>query len=57
MVSLMMVGIAYCNLLFFFLLASRGAPFTCFDEINSRGDRYGNCGSDYCAFSYVFGKF
>nr|KAF6427086.1 hypothetical protein HJG63_000295 [Rousettus aegyptiacus] len=31
--------------------ASRGAPFTCFDEINSRGDRYGNCGSDYCAFS------
>ncbi|XP_023375814.1 disintegrin and metalloproteinase domain-containing protein 5-like [Pteropus vampyrus] len=31
--------------------ASRGASFTCFDEINSRGDRYGNCGADYCAFS------
>ncbi|KAG5194462.1 hypothetical protein JEQ12_013259, partial [Ovis aries] len=23
---------------------ARGAPFSCFDEVNARGDRYGNCG-------------
>ncbi|XP_075413336.1 disintegrin and metalloproteinase domain-containing protein 5-like [Tenrec ecaudatus] len=29
---------------------STGAPFDCYEEINSRGDRYGNCGPDVCAF-------
>ncbi|XP_005410605.1 PREDICTED: disintegrin and metalloproteinase domain-containing protein 5-like isoform X2 [Chinchilla lanigera] len=27
---------------------SRGASFACFDEINSEGDRYGNCGKFQC---------
>lgn len=46
----------YCILLkvFFFLLASRGGPFACYDEVNSRGDRYGNCGRKFCAYPYVF---
>lgn len=35
-------------------LDSRGAPFTCFDEINARGDKFGNCGNGPCQFSYVF---
>ncbi|XP_058146068.1 disintegrin and metalloproteinase domain-containing protein 5-like isoform X2 [Dasypus novemcinctus] len=30
---------------------STGGSFTCFDEINTRGDRYGNCGRGFCAFS------
>uniref|UniRef100_A0A8C6F2F4 Disintegrin domain-containing protein n=1 Tax=Monodon monoceros TaxID=40151 RepID=A0A8C6F2F4_MONMO len=30
--------------------ASRGAPFACFDEINSRGDKFGNCGRKYCNY-------
>nr|XP_044606772.1 putative disintegrin and metalloproteinase domain-containing protein 5 isoform X1 [Equus asinus] len=29
---------------------SRGAPFYCFDEVNTRGDRYGNCGRNFCDF-------
>nr|XP_045053068.2 disintegrin and metalloproteinase domain-containing protein 5 [Desmodus rotundus] len=33
--------------------ASRGAPFDCFEEINSAGDRYGNCGSYYCPFPHM----
>uniref|UniRef100_A0A452TWF5 Disintegrin and metalloproteinase domain-containing protein 5-like n=1 Tax=Ursus maritimus TaxID=29073 RepID=A0A452TWF5_URSMA len=28
--------------------ASRGGPFACYDEVNSRGDRYGNCGRKFC---------
>ncbi|XP_022259732.1 disintegrin and metalloproteinase domain-containing protein 5-like [Canis lupus familiaris] len=31
--------------------ASRGGSFACYDEINSRADRYGNCGRDFCSFS------
>ncbi|CAK7296224.1 Disintegrin and metalloproteinase domain-containing protein 5 [Vulpes lagopus] len=31
--------------------ASRGGSFACYDEINSRSDRYGNCGRDFCSFS------
>lgn len=42
--------------LFFFLSASRGAQFTCYEEINSRRDRYGNCGGEYCSFPYVLGN-
>ncbi|XP_037669056.1 disintegrin and metalloproteinase domain-containing protein 5-like [Choloepus didactylus] len=30
---------------------ARGAPFTCYDEINSRADRYGNCGRRHCTYS------
>ncbi|XP_045635242.1 disintegrin and metalloproteinase domain-containing protein 5-like [Ursus americanus] len=30
--------------------ASRGGPFACYDEVNSRGDRYGNCGRKFCAY-------
>ncbi|XP_012580233.1 PREDICTED: disintegrin and metalloproteinase domain-containing protein 5-like [Condylura cristata] len=30
--------------------ASRGAPFACFEDVNSRGDRYGNCGERACHF-------
>ncbi|XP_036314504.1 disintegrin and metalloproteinase domain-containing protein 5-like [Pipistrellus kuhlii] len=30
--------------------AARGAQFACYDEINTRGDRYGNCGPNYCSF-------
>ncbi|XP_032185157.1 disintegrin and metalloproteinase domain-containing protein 5-like isoform X3 [Mustela erminea] len=29
--------------------ASRGGPFACYDEVNTRGDRYGNCGRDFCS--------
>ncbi|XP_070109114.1 disintegrin and metalloproteinase domain-containing protein 5 isoform X3 [Equus caballus] len=29
---------------------SKGAPFHCFDEVNTRGDRYGNCGRFFCHF-------
>ncbi|KAM5278196.1 disintegrin and metalloproteinase domain-containing protein 5-like [Hipposideros larvatus] len=29
---------------------SRGAPFACFEEINGREDRYGNCGKHKCSF-------
>ncbi|XP_077625660.1 disintegrin and metalloproteinase domain-containing protein 5-like isoform X4 [Crocuta crocuta] len=31
--------------------ASRGAPFACYDEVNSRGDRYGNCGREHCRYA------
>ncbi|MBZ3886767.1 Disintegrin and metalloproteinase domain-containing protein 9 [Sciurus carolinensis] len=30
---------------------STGGSFTCFEEINSRWDRFGNCGKEYCRFS------
>ncbi|KAB0347986.1 hypothetical protein FD754_012843, partial [Muntiacus muntjak] len=30
---------------------SRGAPYACYDEINARADRYGNCGREICKFS------
>ncbi|XP_060990670.1 disintegrin and metalloproteinase domain-containing protein 5-like [Dama dama] len=30
---------------------SRGAPYSCYDEINARADRYGNCGRGICGFS------
>ncbi|XP_057553135.1 disintegrin and metalloproteinase domain-containing protein 5-like [Hippopotamus amphibius kiboko] len=33
--------------------ASRGAPFACFDEINSRGDKFGNCGRNYCDYPHM----
>ncbi|XP_059537205.1 disintegrin and metalloproteinase domain-containing protein 5-like [Myotis daubentonii] len=33
--------------------AARGGQFACYDEINSRGDRYGNCGKNYCSFPHV----
>ncbi|XP_028008281.2 disintegrin and metalloproteinase domain-containing protein 5-like isoform X2 [Eptesicus fuscus] len=33
--------------------AARGAQFACYDEINSRADRYGNCGSNYCPFPHL----
>ncbi|XP_054421744.1 disintegrin and metalloproteinase domain-containing protein 5-like [Pteronotus mesoamericanus] len=33
--------------------ASRGAPFACFEEMNSLGDRYGNCGRVYCGFPNI----
>lgn len=46
----------YYNLLTFFLSAARGAQFACYDEINTRADRYGNCGSNYCPFPYVLGN-
>uniref|UniRef100_A0A8D2DQ57 Uncharacterized protein n=1 Tax=Sciurus vulgaris TaxID=55149 RepID=A0A8D2DQ57_SCIVU len=29
---------------------STGGSFTCFEEINSRWDRFGNCGGAYCRF-------
>ncbi|XP_068826609.1 disintegrin and metalloproteinase domain-containing protein 5-like [Capricornis sumatraensis] len=32
---------------------ARGAPFSCFDEVNARGDRYGNCGRNFCGFSHT----
>uniref|UniRef100_A0A8C2MAY7 A disintegrin and metallopeptidase domain 5 n=1 Tax=Cricetulus griseus TaxID=10029 RepID=A0A8C2MAY7_CRIGR len=31
----------------------RGAPFWCFEEMNSRGDRFGNCVSQLCKFQNV----
>ncbi|XP_007933253.2 disintegrin and metalloproteinase domain-containing protein 5-like [Orycteropus afer afer] len=31
--------------------ASTGGPFDCFEDINSRSDRYGNCGDRHCTFS------
>ncbi|XP_006930810.3 disintegrin and metalloproteinase domain-containing protein 5-like isoform X1 [Felis catus] len=33
--------------------ASRGAPFACYDEVNSRGDRYGNCGRNHCRYAHL----
>uniref|UniRef100_A0A671DLH9 Uncharacterized protein n=1 Tax=Rhinolophus ferrumequinum TaxID=59479 RepID=A0A671DLH9_RHIFE len=30
---------------------ARGAPFACFEEINGRADKFGNCGHWYCGFS------
>nr|XP_019597597.1 PREDICTED: disintegrin and metalloproteinase domain-containing protein 5-like [Rhinolophus sinicus] len=30
---------------------ARGAPFACFEEINGRSDRFGNCGHSFCSFS------
>ncbi|XP_069872223.1 disintegrin and metalloproteinase domain-containing protein 5-like isoform X1 [Dipodomys merriami] len=32
---------------------AKGATFACYDEMNSRGDRFGNCGSSFCAFENV----
>ncbi|XP_006900366.1 PREDICTED: disintegrin and metalloproteinase domain-containing protein 5-like [Elephantulus edwardii] len=32
---------------------SLGAPFYCFEEINGRRDRYGNCGKEFCVFPNV----
>ncbi|KFO36439.1 Disintegrin and metalloproteinase domain-containing protein 5 [Fukomys damarensis] len=32
---------------------SRGAPFACFEEVNSRGDSYGNCGHNFCQLQHV----
>ncbi|XP_059857504.1 disintegrin and metalloproteinase domain-containing protein 5-like isoform X2 [Delphinus delphis] len=33
--------------------ASTGAPFACFEEINSRGDKFGNCGRNFCNYPHV----
>ncbi|KAK7822999.1 hypothetical protein U0070_025816, partial [Myodes glareolus] len=35
------------------LLGVRGAPFWCHEELNSRGDRFGNCISRHCKFENV----
>uniref|UniRef100_H0VH53 Disintegrin and metalloproteinase domain-containing protein 5-like n=1 Tax=Cavia porcellus TaxID=10141 RepID=H0VH53_CAVPO len=32
---------------------SRGAPFACYDEVNSRGDVYGNCGRHQCYIQHA----
>uniref|UniRef100_F1RZL6 Disintegrin and metalloproteinase domain-containing protein 5-like n=1 Tax=Sus scrofa TaxID=9823 RepID=F1RZL6_PIG len=32
---------------------STGASFSCFDEINSRKDRFGNCGREYCNYPHL----
>ncbi|EHH28433.1 hypothetical protein EGK_18869, partial [Macaca mulatta] len=32
---------------------SRGAPIFCYDEINTRGDKFGNCGTEYCLFQHI----
>ncbi|XP_028624124.1 disintegrin and metalloproteinase domain-containing protein 5-like isoform X2 [Grammomys surdaster] len=31
----------------------RGGSFQCFEEFNTRGDRFGNCVSNFCAFENV----
>ncbi|XP_037597499.1 putative disintegrin and metalloproteinase domain-containing protein 5 [Cebus imitator] len=30
-----------------------GAPIFCFDEINTRGDNFGNCGREHCIFQHI----
>ncbi|XP_032144030.1 disintegrin and metalloproteinase domain-containing protein 5-like [Sapajus apella] len=30
-----------------------GAPIFCFDEINTRGDNFGNCGREHCVFQHI----
>uniref|UniRef100_A0A8C8YSC3 Disintegrin and metalloproteinase domain-containing protein 5 n=1 Tax=Prolemur simus TaxID=1328070 RepID=A0A8C8YSC3_PROSS len=32
---------------------SKGAPFACYDEINSKTDIYGHCGGKYCNFVHL----
>uniref|UniRef100_A0A2I3TXJ1 Uncharacterized protein n=1 Tax=Pan troglodytes TaxID=9598 RepID=A0A2I3TXJ1_PANTR len=32
---------------------SRGAPIFCYDEINTRGDNFGNCGTAHCLFQHI----
>uniref|UniRef100_Q6NVV9-7 Isoform 7 of Putative disintegrin and metalloproteinase domain-containing protein 5 n=1 Tax=Homo sapiens TaxID=9606 RepID=Q6NVV9-7 len=32
---------------------SRGAPVFCYDEINTRGDNFGNCGTAHCLFQHI----
>uniref|UniRef100_A0A8C3VYF8 Disintegrin and metalloproteinase domain-containing protein 5-like n=1 Tax=Catagonus wagneri TaxID=51154 RepID=A0A8C3VYF8_9CETA len=32
---------------------SRGASFTCYEEINSRRDRFGNCGRNQCSYRHM----
>nr|XP_010956526.2 disintegrin and metalloproteinase domain-containing protein 5-like [Camelus bactrianus] len=32
---------------------ARGGPFACFDEINTRADKFGNCGRGFCDFRHA----